>query len=356
MPERAQLAGLGHLADHGAVELPAVDHGLDLGEPLGRDDRDHPLLRLGDHDLPRLHVLLALRHAVEVDVDAVVGRHLGERRGEAGRAAVLEREHEPTLDELDRHLDQALAREGIADLDGGPLVCGFLAELLAREHRRAADAVAARGGAVEDEQRSGRVGPRAHHGVGGQKADAHRVDEAVRRVDVVEHDLAADVRHADGVAVGADAADRAREVVVRRAEAEAVEQGDRPRAHRDDVAEDAADAGGGALERLDGGRVVVALRLEGHGEPVTEVEHAGVLPRPLQHARPAARQPLQEQRRVLVAAVLRPEEREDGELEVVRLALEQLQDARVLAVREAELAVKGLFRDRAQDSQSSGVL
>jgi hypothetical protein len=46
--------------------------------------------------------------------------------------------------------------------------------------------------------------------------------------------------------------------------------------------------------------------------------------------------------------VLRPEEREDRELEVVRLALEQLQDARVLAVREAELAVEGLFRDRAQ--------
>jgi hypothetical protein len=51
---------------------------------------------------------------------------------------------------------------------------------------------------------------------------------------------------------------------------------------------------------------------------------------------------------VLVAAVLRPEEREDRELEVVRLAPEQLQDARVLAVREAELAVEGLFRDRAQ--------
>ena len=33
---------------------------------------------------------------------------------------------------------------------------------------------------------------------------------------------------------------------------------------------------------------------------------------------------------------------------MVRLALEQLQDARVLAVREAELAVEGLFRDRAQ--------
>ena len=183
----------------------------------------------------------------------------------------------------------------------------------------------------------------------GQEADAHRVDEAVRGVDVVEHDLAADVRDADRVAVGADAADRAREVVVGGAEAEAVEERDRPRAHRDDVAQDAADAGRGALERLDGRGVVVALGLEGDGEPVAEVEHAGVLARALQHARAAARQPLQEQRRVLVAAVLRPEEREDGQLEVVRLALQQLLDTRVLPVREAELAVKWLFRDRAQD-------
>ena len=99
--------------------------------------------RLGDHDLPRLHPLLALGHAVEVDVDAVVGRHLRERRGEAGGAAVLEREHEPALDELDRHLDQLLARERVADLDGRALVGRLLAELLAREHGGAADAVPA---------------------------------------------------------------------------------------------------------------------------------------------------------------------------------------------------------------------
>ena len=141
-----------------------------------------------------------------------------------------------------------------------------------------------------------------------------------------------------------------REVVVGRAEAEPVEERDRPGAHRDDVAEDAADAGGGALERLDRGRVVVALGLEGDGEPVAEVEHAGVLAGALEDARAAARQPLQQQRRVLVAAVLRPEEREDGELEVVRLALQQLLDARVLPVREAELAVERLFRDGAQEA------
>ena len=101
-------------------------------------------------------------HAVEVDVDAVVGRHLGERRGEAGGAAVLQREDEAALDELDRHLDQALAGERVADLDGRALLLLPLAELLAREDGGAADAVAPGGGAVEDEQRAGGVRLRAH--------------------------------------------------------------------------------------------------------------------------------------------------------------------------------------------------
>jgi hypothetical protein len=51
---------------------------------------------------------------------------------------------------------------------------------------------------------------------------------------------------------------------------------------------------------------------------------------------------------VLVAAVLRPEEREDGELEVVRLALEQLADTVELPVRETERPMERLFRDLRQ--------
>ena len=106
-------------------------------------------------------------------------------------------------------------------------------------------------------------------------------------------------------------------------EAQAVEEGDRPRAHRDDVAQDPANTRRRALEGLDRRGVIVALDLECDGEPVAEVEHAGVLARTLQNARTSRGQPLQEERRVLVAAVLRPEEREDRELEVVRVAVEQ---------------------------------
>ena len=68
------------------------------------------------------------------------------------------------------------------------------------------------------------------------------------------------------------------------AEAQPVEQRDRPCAHRDDVPEDAADAGRGPLERLDGRRVVVRLGLEGDGDAAAEVDHARVLSGPLQHS------------------------------------------------------------------------
>ena len=262
------------------MKLPAVDHGLDVGEALGVDDRDHPLLGLGDHHLPRLHPLLPLRHAVEVDVDPVVGRHLRERRREPGGAAVLQREDEPALDELDGDLDQALPGERVADLHRGALVGVALPELGAREHGRAADPVAPGRRAVEDDERAltGRL--RAGEPRGREQADAHRVHEAVRGVRIVEHDLAADVGDADAVAVVADPADGAREVVVRRAEAEAVEQRDRTGAHRRDVAENPADAGRGALERLDRRRMVVALDLEGDGQPVTEVDHPAFSPGP----------------------------------------------------------------------------
>ena len=195
--------------------------------------------------------VLAQRDAVEVDVDAHVAGHLGERGGEPRRPAVLQRLDEPGLDELERGLDQLLARKGVADLDRRALVGVVLAEFLACQHGGAADPVAAGGGAVEDEQVADPSRARASDPLRGKEADAHRVDEAVAGVGLVEDRLAADGRHADAVAVVADAGDRAPEAPVGRAEAQAVEQRNRPRAHRDDVAQDPADPGGRALERLD---------------------------------------------------------------------------------------------------------
>ena len=100
----------------------------------------------------------------------------------------------------------------------------------------------------------------------------------------MEVDLAADRRHAEGVAVAADAGDDAGDQmaglgVVRRAEAQRVHRRDRPRAHGEDVAQDAADAGRRALIGLDVGGVVVALHLEDDRLAVADVDDAGVLAR-----------------------------------------------------------------------------
>jgi hypothetical protein len=56
---------------------------------------------------------------------------------------------------------------------------------------------------------------------------------------------------------------------------------------------------------------------------------------------------------VLVAAVLGPEEGEDGELEIVRRALEQFADSIELPVGESEGAVEWLFRDARQKGECS---
>ena len=97
----------------------------------------------------------------------------------------------------------------------------------------------------------------------------------------------------------------------------------------------------------------MALDLERDRLTAAEVEDAGVLARPLQDPLPARRQALQQLRRVLVPAVLRPEEREDRELEGVRLASQQLADTVELLVVEAEGTVELLFGDPRQGPENS---
>ena len=163
--ERAELPVICHLADHGARQLPPLADGAHLLDLLRYDDGNHSLLRLGDHDLPRLEAVLAQRHAVEVDVDADLPRHLRERRGEPRGAAVLQAEDEPALDELERDLDQRLAAERVADLHRWPLrVRAF--EVLAREDRRAADPIAPGKRAVENNRIADARRLRLEHALG----------------------------------------------------------------------------------------------------------------------------------------------------------------------------------------------
>jgi len=68
--------------------------------------------------------------------------------------------------------------------------------------------------------------------------------------------------------------------MARIAEAQEIEARDRPRPHGEDVAQDAADAGRGALIGLDIARMVVALHLEHNRQTIADIDDTGILAGP----------------------------------------------------------------------------
>ena len=225
----------------------------------------------------------------------------------------------PRGDQLEAGLEQQLLGERVAHLHLGTPRLALLRQLLGGE-ARAVNAVATGAGADREQHVADALRPRARiRSLLAEQADAHRVDQRIAGVARREADLAAERRHADAVAVVADAAHHAGEEIavprlVERPEAQAVEHRDGPRAHGEDVAQDAADAGGRALVRLDRRGMVVRLDLEGDRPAVGQPQHAGVLARPLDDLRARGGEGLEHRLGVLVAAVLRPERGEDAEL------------------------------------------
>ena len=318
-------------ADHGEVEPPFAEDRLGLRLLLRLEHHEHALLALRQHHLVGAHAGFAARHLVEVERDAEIalGAHLGRRAGEPRRAHVLDGDDAVVRHDFETGFEQQLFRERIADLHGRALLLGVGAEL-GRRHGGAVDAVAPGLGAEIDDRHADAGRRRVENLVGLGEADRHGVDEVVAVVAGVEAHLPADRRHAERIAIAADTGDDAGNEVARLrmlriAERERIEAGDRPRPHGEHVAQDAADAGRRALIGLDVARVVVALHLEHDGEPVADVDDAGVLARPLDHPRRLGRQRAQVHLRGFVGAVLVPHRREDAELGEARRAADELQ-------------------------------
>ena len=91
-----------------------------------------------------------------------------------------------------------------------------------------------------------------------------------------------------------------------RAEAEGIHDGERTRAHGEDVAEDAADAGGCSLIGLDVAGMVVRFDFEGAGPAVADVDDARVLAGSLHDELAARGQALEVDFGGFVGAVLAP--------------------------------------------------
>ena len=324
------------VADHGKVEPPLLEDRLGLFFLLGLEHHEHALLAFREHHLIGAHAGFARRHVIEDEVDAEIalGAHLDRRARQARRAHVLDRDHAIGFHDFEAGFQQQLFREGIADLHRRPLLRGIVVEL-GRGHRGAVNAVAAGLGAEIDDRHVHAGGRRIENLVGVGQPDRHRVDQDVAVVAGMEAHLPADGRHAERVAIAADPGDHARNQmprpgVLRRAERERIEAGNGPRAHREHVAQNAADARGRALIGLDVARVVVALHLEDHRLAVADVDDAGVLARALDHPRRLGRQAAQMDARRLVRAMLVPHRRENPEFGETRHPPDQLEDALIL--------------------------
>ena len=148
--------------------------------------------------------------------------------------------------------------------------------------------------------------------------------------------------------------------IVEAAEAERIQHGDGARAHGEDVAEDAADAGGRALERLDEAGVVVRFDLEGDDVAAADIDDAGIFAGALHHEFAAGGELLEVQARAFVGAVLAPHDAEDAELGVAGLAAEDVDDFLVFGGRELVLRdevggaiMRARGRDCSMDSKTT---
>ena len=199
------------VADHGEIEPPFLEDRLGLLFLLGLEHHEHALLAFREHHLVGAHAGFARRHRIEIEIDAEIalGAHLDRRTGQPRRAHVLDRDHAIGFHDFEAGFQQQLFREGIADLHGRALLGGVIVEF-GRRHRGAVNAVAAGLGAEIDDRHVHAGCRRIENLVGVGEADRHRVDEDVAVIAGVETHLPADGRHAERIAVAADAGDDAR--------------------------------------------------------------------------------------------------------------------------------------------------
>ena len=317
------------------VEVPLGSDCLNVFHAIGLGHDEHPFLGFRQENLIRRHIGLARRDLgqVDLDADAAARRHLGRRRRQPGGAHVLDRDDVARRDQLEARFQQEFLGERIADLHLRAPPLTLVGQLLGRE-RGTVNAVPPSPGAHGQQHVAHPAGGSLDQILLFEHADAHRVDERIAGVAGRKVHLTAERRHTDAVAVVADAAHHAGEEiaitsVARRAEPQAIEQRDRTRAHREDIAQNATRAGRRPLVRLDGGGVVMGLDLERDRPAAGEPQDAGIFTRPLDHLRTGGRKRLQDGSRMLVGAVLAPQRGEDAELGERGRAAEHHDDARV---------------------------
>ena len=328
----SQHAVVGDAADGDGVKPPLLEDIEDFVLTAGVGHDEHALLRFGEHDLVRGHAGFALGDEAEVDFNAGLGAaaHFAGGAGEPGGAHILNADDGAGVHGFEAGFEEELLHERVANLDVGALFLRLFGED-GGGHGCAVDAVAAGFRADVDDRVADAGGPAKEDFIVAEDAESEDVDQRIAVVAFLEDALAADGGDSEAVAVMRDATDYAREDaaiavadqgVVKGAEADGVEHGDGARAHGEDVAEDAADAGGRALERLDETGVVVGLDLKGDGVVVADVDNAGIFAGADEDSGVFSGELLEVEAGAFVGAMLAPHDGEDAFLGLIGVAAE----------------------------------
>ena len=236
------------------VQAPLCEDAQDLFLSALFGHKKHSFLTFGKHNFVRRHPGFTLRHQVEFDIetDTAARAHLAGRAGQAGGAHVLNPYNRTRLHGFEAGFEEQLLHERIADLHIGPLLLRPFLELFAG-HGGAVNAVAAGLGTHINHRVSGPGSLAVEDLVLAHHAERKSIHQWIAAVAGLELGFAAEIRNAKAVAITGDSADHSLDdgmilrnqirldtlVGVDRSEAKRIHHRQRPRAHGEDVAQNA---------------------------------------------------------------------------------------------------------------------
>ena len=323
------------------IEVPFFEHSAGFGLELWIQNHEHPLLGFREHHLVGGHVGFTLGNAVQFQLNAQVTfvAHLYGGTGEASRTHVLNGDHSARAHQFHAGFHQAFFGERVTNLNGGAFFLDGVVEF-SRCHRRTANTVTTCFRTEVHNRHADARRRRVEDLVRVSEASRESVHEAVAGIRRVETNLTTNGRHAEAVAVAANALNHAVDElfgfrVIGCTERERVHRCNRTGAHCEYVAEDAADTRCRTLIGFDVGRVVVAFHFEHDRLTVADIDNTSVLARTADHLRAFGRQTAEPFLGRLIRTVFVPHRREDAQLGKCRLSSDNLEDTFILIWLEA---------------------
>src|SRR5262249_37719584 len=196
----------GHGAYSDRIESPLAEDVEHFAFPALLGDQQHALLRFGQHDLIRRHAGFALRHVLQVDLDAdaAAPAHLAGGASEPGRAHVLNAHDGAGLHGFETGFDQQLFEERIAHLHVRALLLRFLGEF-GRRHGGPGNPGASRLGANVDYRIPDTCRLGIKDLIGSEHTQREHVHQRIAVIALLENAFAAHRGNAEAVAIMGDA-------------------------------------------------------------------------------------------------------------------------------------------------------